>query len=308
MRRRRGSDYVASVDAIRLRACAKINLFLRVLGRRPDGYHEIETVFHSVDLCDELCFTRSDGGFRLETRLDDRVGGVLPAPTDDLVVHAAAALLEARPGSPGAIVSVTKRIPIAAGLGGGSANAAATLVALNDLWQLGLDEAELHTIAASLGSDVAYCLRGGPALGTSRGELLVALKAPQDLWFVLGITDARLSTAEVYARWQPADRPRAGIAELTAALERGDVAAVASLMHNDLEVAAMSLLPELHARKHALLEAGAHAACVSGSGPTLLGVASDERHARRVATRVENHFERVEVARSRRCSLERVAS
>jgi len=294
------------VATIRVRACAKVNLFLRVLGRRPDGYHDIETIFQSIALCDELAFApRTRPGLVLRVELSGARGS-LPVGDDNLVQQAARVLLEAHGGPVGASASLLKRIPIGAGLGGGSADAAATLVALNELWGLGLREDELHALAASLGSDVPYCLVGGTAAGRSRGELVTRLDAAPKLWFVLGILDEPLSTAEVYARWRPASPPAASAEKLTAALRTGEVEAIANALHNDLDVAAQSLRPVLAEKKDVLVDAGAAAACVSGSGPTVFGLCKGRDEARRVAARVAGVFDRVDVVGSKNSCVDRI--
>ena len=293
---------------IRIRACAKINLFLRVLGRRADGYHDIETVFHGIGLCDEIDFRlERERGVRLRWELAEGTTGPLPDEGDDLVRRAADLLLEGRAGTRGAAVGLVKRIPIGAGLGGGSADGAGALMALNELWELALGDQELSDLAASLGSDVAYCLTGGTAIGRSRGEELSPLEVCHRLWFVLGISREPLWTRDVYERWEPHPAPEVAVADLAEALRTGDVAALAGALHNDLEAPAQWLRPDLRAKKDALIRAGARGACLSGSGPTVYGVTDDETHAGDVAARVEDAFDRVEVVASVDRCIERLA-
>ena len=292
--------------SVRLLTCAKVNLFLRVLGERGDGYHEIETVFHGIDLCDTLSVApTAPGSIAVRARFVDGAAGELPGVNDNLVTRAWRAL-EGPSRSPGVSVDIDKRIPVAAGLGGGSSNAAGALVALDELWGLGLDEHTLGEVALDLGSDVAFFLRGGTALGSGRGEVLEPLASASDLWFVLGISHRGLSTAEVYRQWRPAARPAPRAHGRVAALGAGDLETVARSLHNDLEPAAVYLRPELAAKKDALLRAGALAAVVCGSGPTLLGLAADRAQATAVARAVEDEFDRVEVAGGRRTCLERL--
>ena len=280
---------------MRVRAFAKINLLLRVLGPRSDGYHDIETILHGIRLGDDLSFGATPGsGVDVEMRpTDDRRP---PAPAYNLV-HRAAVMSRPPAGASGVQIVIEKRIPLASGLGGGSSNAAAALVVLNDLWKLGRDEEQLRALGTQLGSDVPYFVGGGTALAEGRGERIASLAAPRVMWFVLGLSNRGLSTAEVYRRWRTNDgMPDAS--GMVAALAAGDVAAVGTRIMNALEVPAFELRPELAAGKQRLIEAGVLGAGLSGSGPTLFGLAADEAHARAVARRVEGDFDAVEVVRS----------
>jgi 4-diphosphocytidyl-2-C-methyl-D-erythritol kinase len=283
---------------IALHAHAKLNLYLRVVGRRPDGYHAIETILHCIDVADDLeVVGDSTGVITLETDHD----------LEPNVVVVAAERLAARMGTgDGASIRLTKRIPVGAGLGGGSADAAATLVALNDLWDADLDRTALMEVAADVGSDVPYFLIGGTALATGRGEKVSALDAPKPMSFVLGLSDEPLMTADVYDHFDelpPEDGPSP--AQMIAALRGGDVAAIGSLVSNDLARAAVDLRPELAAKKAVLAGAGALGVCVSGSGPTVFAVATDATHAASIATAVAGDFDRVLVVRSKDRSIER---
>jgi 4-diphosphocytidyl-2-C-methyl-D-erythritol kinase len=288
---------------VRVRAYAKLNLFLRVIGRRADGYHEVETLYHGISLADELEVAPGSDGVTLWTRGGP---GGLPPGDENLVVRAAHRL-RARCRAQGARIGLHKHIPVGAGLGGGSADAAAALAALNELWSCGLGAADLSALAAELGSDVPFCLVGGSALGTGRGELLRTLDAPTALWFVLGISTRPLMTADVYRLWRASRAPQEGLSAIVAALRSGDARAVAAHVHNDLEDVVMELRPELGAKRRALEEAGALAACVSGSGPTLFALASGEAHAGALAGAVAGRFDRVEVVASAPVGIERVA-
>jgi 4-diphosphocytidyl-2-C-methyl-D-erythritol kinase len=294
------------MKGVAVRAGAKINLYLRVRRRRPDGYHDIETVFHGIELCDELVFQSTTAGFRLLARFAEGVSGALPVAGDNLVVRAARALAPEERG-PGARASLVKRIPVGAGLGGGSSDAAATLVALNRLWNLDLGSDELRSLARSLGSDVTYCLSGGTALGRGVGDRLEPLSVAGPLWLVLGISHEPLSTADVYARWR-AVRPRhQGSQRLVDALSAGDIEGVAAGLHNDLELPATTLRPELERSKRALLDAGALGACMSGSGPTMFALARDRSHAGEIAERARRFFDSTDVVASRRTCVEFVS-
>ncbi|HEX2050576.1 MAG TPA: 4-(cytidine 5'-diphospho)-2-C-methyl-D-erythritol kinase [Actinomycetota bacterium] len=285
--------------AVRIRTHAKINLFLRVVGGRADGYHEIETILHGVRLADDVTFVPTTTG-RIELVVD-AVDDVEPVPHDhtNLVWRAATALVERGVAHEGILIRLTKRIPVGAGLGGGSGNAAGALVVLNRLWNAGVDHGTLLALAGAVGSDVPYCIGGGTALATGRGEQLTVLPAPEPMWFVLGVWRRPLSTADVYQGWDAFGVPTDTAASpMAIALGSGDVADVATLVHNDLEQVAFELRPEIEAGKRALLDAGALGACMSGSGPTVFGIARGRDDAHVVAGRVEDVFDRVFVVPS----------
>lgn len=295
--------------SVRVRTHGKVNLFLRVLGARPDGFHEVETILQAIDLYDEIDVSpRSAPGITIDMRFAPTILGELPDEKDNLIARAAAALVELKDPGTGIDVRVVKGIPIGAGLGGGSGNAAGALIVLSELWGHGGERTTLHRLASEIGSDVAYCLDGGTALGTGRGEKLTQLAAPDEMWFVLGGSHRSLSSKTVYDVWDEMggrrDTPQS--ASMTLALGAGDIQEVASLLHNDLERSAFALMPELAGKQDALLDAGALGASMSGSGPTLFGVASDEQHARSVASRVEERFDWVRVVRSRTDCVQRL--
>lgn len=280
---------------VRIRTNAKLNLFLRVVGTRPDGYHELETIFHGIGLGDDIeLVPTSTGGIEIDMTLDPDLVGDLPTAEENLVARAIQGLVRKGATNPGIKIHIIKRIPIAAGLGGGSGNAAGALVALSELWSMDLDPQALVGIGASIGSDVPYCLGGGTALAMRRGEELTPLPAPLTIWFVLGISFRPLLTKEVYDAWdkmEPVDD--AGSAPMTFALGSGDVDEIADLLHNDLERAAFSLWPELADKKQAMIDAGALGAALTGSGPTVFSIVRDESHAGAVAAKVREHFDLV---------------
>jgi 4-diphosphocytidyl-2-C-methyl-D-erythritol kinase len=263
-----------------LSAAAKVNLTLEVLGKRPDGYHEIATVMQTVDLADRLILEDAD-----TLQLHASASGV---PTDgtNLALRAAQALREAANITRGARLSLDKRIPVAAGLGGGSADAAAALVGLNRLWGLRWPRARLEAIAVRLGMDVPFFLRGGGALATGRGEELEPVEAGGS---ALVLVNPRFgsSTAEVYGRVSPemySDGKRA--AALIDALGSRRAVRIAASLYNGLEAAVAPVHPEIGRMKAALLAAGALGAVMSGSGPTVFGVARSFEHARQIRARL----------------------
>jgi 4-diphosphocytidyl-2-C-methyl-D-erythritol kinase len=294
------------MTAVTARVPAKVNLQLAVGALRADGYHDVVTVYHAVSLFDEV--TVAPAGRDSVTVTGEGAGGV-PAGDRNLAVRAARALLRALgPGSqdsPGLEIRISKRIPVAAGLAGGSADAAATLVACNELWRSGLSQAELCEIAADIGSDVAFALLGGTAIGLGRGEQVTPALTAGSFHWVLAFADGELSTADVYAACDriraaqaaagdevtdpgpPEPGPGAVLAEpdsrLMAALRSGDPAELGPLLSNDLQAAAISLRPGLRRALAAGREHGALGAIVSGSGPTCAYLAPDARHARDLA-------------------------
>ncbi|HEX4061874.1 MAG TPA: 4-(cytidine 5'-diphospho)-2-C-methyl-D-erythritol kinase [Streptosporangiaceae bacterium] len=289
------------MTAVTVRVPAKINLQLSVGPARPDGFHELVTVFHAVSLYDEVTVIAAERG-----RVTVVGEGADSVPSDDgnLAMRAAAALAKAAglpprrgpwvvsegapdgAGRPGVAIEIRKRIPVAAGLAGGSADAAAALVACNELWQAGLSQQELAEVAAGIGSDVAFALFGGTSVGQGRGERLTPALVTGQYHWVLAFSADELLTPDVY---QACDRIRAarGItatpprpsAELMAALRSGDPVEVGPLLSNELQPAAISLRPELRRTLAVGREYGALGAVVSGSGPTCAFLATDAQSA-----------------------------
>ena len=292
---------------VRFRTYAKINLFLRILGLRRDGFHEIETVLHGVSLFDEIEIERTDRDVEVTMELLDGVAGALPSAGENLVRRAAQVLVDGHDSVLGARLHVKKGIPIAAGLGGGSGNAAGVLVTLAEIWDLEVDRERLFALAGSLGSDVPYCIDGGSALATARGEQLTPLPNVRPMWFVLAGSDQPLLTREVYERWDAMGPPEdASVSALTLALGAGDAAEVAAMLHNDLEQPAFALRPDLEGQKQLLVDSGALGASMSGSGPTLFAIANGEAHARAMASRVEPSFDWIRCVASQPACIERL--
>ena len=293
--------------SVRLRANSKVNLFLRVIGRRSDGYHEVETILHGIGLADDIELTANRHSVEIEMVNATGSAMQMPAAEDNLVVHAFHRMRERGDVDYAVHMRVVKRIPLGAGLGGGSADAAAVIRALNDLWELDFDRQTLMDVAADIGSDVPYCFAGGTCLATGKGEELTPLPAPDDLWFVLGLSNVPLLTRDVYSmvdELEPAPEIRS--APMTLALGAGDVVEIGALLHNDLEPAAFALRPELQTKKQRLLDAGALGAGLTGSGPTLFAPASDADDASAIAGRVRHDFDRVLVVRSTPEGIERL--
>lgn len=272
---------------------AKVNLQLAVGPVRADGYHFLVTVFHAVSLFDEVTVLPADD---TSVAVVGEDAAHVPLDRANLAHKAASALARAAGlRSTGVRIQIRKRIPVAAGLAGGSADAAATLVACNELWQTGMSQRDLSEIGAGLGSDVPFALLGGTAVGRGRGEQLTPALAAGSYHWALAFGQGGLSTAQVYAtcdrlraaRVAAGDQPEPGEPELShplmTALRSGDPARVGPLLSNDLQPAALSLQPELRRELAAGREHGALGAIVSGSGPTCAFLASSQAHARDLA-------------------------
>lgn len=256
--------------SVTVRVPGKVNLFLGVGDRRDDGYHELTTVFHAVSLYDDITVRTADV---LSLQMLGEGADDVPADDRNLAWRAAELMADHVGRAPDVEIIINKSIPVAGGMAGGSADAAAVLVAMNTLWELGVPRRDLHAMAADLGSDVPFALHGGTALGTGRGEELATVLARNVFHWVLAFGAGGLSTAAVYSE---IDRLRAAGApprlddpqSLLGALSAGDPRALAPLLGNDLQPAALSLEPELRRTLRAGTEAGALAGLVSGSGPT----------------------------------------
>lgn len=263
-----------------LSAAAKVNLVLEVLGRRDDGYHEIATVMQAVDLADRVTLEDAER-LELRTRATD-----VPADASNLALRAARVLREAAGVERGVRITLDKRIPVAAGLGGGSTDAAAVLVGLNRLWRLRWPLARLRDVAVTLGMDVPFFLGGGAALGTGRGEHLTPIRGGA-LALVLVNPRVATSTAATYGRVTPAMYTDGGHARaMAAALGSRRPARVADELYNGLEAAVGDAGGHVVRMKAALLAAGALGAAMSGSGPTVFGVARSFEHARQLRARL----------------------
>jgi 4-diphosphocytidyl-2-C-methyl-D-erythritol kinase len=311
--------------SVTVRVPAKINLQLAVGPLRPDGYHDLVTVFHAISLFDEVTVAAADDAAGVkggDSRGDTPFGppgagsvtadsvtvagegaGEVPADGDNLALRAVRALRAAIAGrdaiagrepaaAPAARVAIAKKIPVAGGMAGGSADAAAALVACDELWGTGLSHAELSEVAAQVGSDVAFALLGGTAVGRGRGEQLTpALVAPASYHWVLAFADGHLSTPLVYNTLDGQREGRTGPApelshELMGALRAGDPVRLGQALSNDLQAPALALFPALRKTLAAGREAGALGALVSGSGPTCLFLARDAEYATDLAVQL----------------------
>lgn len=273
-------------DAVVFWAPAKVNLFLEILGKRPDGYHELETLMVTVSLHDELEFKEESSG-SIQLTCDDRELSTGP----ENLIHKAAELLRRRTGcARGARIGLTKRIPMAAGLAGGSSDAAATLAGLNRLWDLGLPPADLMVLGAELGSDVPFFFAGPAAWCTGRGEIITPLIPGTALDLVLICPPQGLSTAAVFRAVRVPERPVSGDA-VRRAFVAGDVAELGRSLHNRLQAPAETLCPavsEVRRRVEALAPAGHQ---MSGSGTSYFALCRGPDEARRIATALSHGWD-----------------
>jgi 4-diphosphocytidyl-2-C-methyl-D-erythritol kinase len=273
-----------SEDIIKLPAFAKINLGLRVLGRRADGYHEIRTVFQTVTLCDRLTF-EATADARLELTCTDPD---IPTDESNLVLRAAKALRERYGVSRGARVRLEKSIPAGGGLGGGSSDAAATLLALSHLWGLNRDAGELSELGARLGADVPFFFTGGTALGTGTGTAIEPLEDAPKTHLVVVTPAVRVSTAKAYeALGAPALTKANGLVNLSVSRTEADFRdSLCDVMSNDFEAVVVRLYPEIGRARDALLGAGAVRASLSGSGSSVYGLFESGWEAGRAARKL----------------------
>jgi 4-diphosphocytidyl-2-C-methyl-D-erythritol kinase len=269
---------------VTVRAPAKLNLHLSVGRLRADGYHDLTTVFHAVGLYDEL-IVRPAEAFSLVIQGDTADG--VPADRSNLASRAVRLVAEEAGVAPDVALLLRKGIPVAGGCAGGSADAAAALVACDALWQLGLGKDDLQELAARLGSDVPFALHGGTALGRGRGEQLLPVLAHATFTWVLALSEEGLSTPAVYSELdrlrELEPTPESDPAELLAALRHGSADDLGRALCNDLERAAVSLRPDLAQVLDGGLALGALGGIVSGSGPTVAFLARDEGHATALA-------------------------
>jgi 4-diphosphocytidyl-2-C-methyl-D-erythritol kinase len=272
----------------------KVNLLLNILGKRSDGFHELETVMHPVNLCDELSFDRKASGVELTCN-----DPALPTDETNLVHRAAVKFFERAGIRDGVRIHLTKRIPMAAGLGGGSGNGASTLLALNELFGEPLESDALFELASSLGSDVPFFLQPLPALATGRGEKIVPLNrfpALESCAFLLVHPGFGIATAWAYrelASFPTALNGRAGRAEeLITHLRSGDLRRASRDFYNSLEAPALNKYPWLAVLQQFLRENGAAAALMSGSGSTTFAITSDSCGAQELEERVKEEFGR----------------
>lgn len=262
-----------------VRAYAKINLGLRILRKRPDGYHDIETIFHQIDSYDTIELTRTAGDIALQSN-----SATLPTDSANLCVKAAQLLQDISHVKEGVRISLTKNIPVAAGLGGGSSDAAATLKGLVKLWGLALRNHELKKIALNLGSDVPFFLEGGTAFATGRGDNLEHFPFELPYWILVATPPVQVSTSWAYSQVHSF-----GTGGLRPVL--GDPKLPLELLTNDLEAVVLKAYPEVSNLKKVMYDLGAEFTLMSGSGSSVFGLFQEEDLANIAALKLSKSYD-----------------
>lgn len=276
-----------------VKAPAKINLTLDVLYKRPDQYHEVEMIMTTVDLADRIGLEpRKDGLIKIISA--DRF---VPDDERNFAYQAAKLLKDTYGISEGVSIKIDKEIPIAAGLAGGSSDAAATLRGLNEMWDLNLTMDELAEHGSKIGSDVSFCVYGGTALATGRGEKIEELPAPPACWVVLAKPKIGVSTADVYGGLKLDGIKHPNTKKMLKAIEKQDYELVCQSLGNVLESVTFSLYPEVVTIKEQMQRFGADAVLMSGSGPTVFGLVDSETRATRIYNGLRGFCEEVYVVR-----------
>ena len=266
------------------KAYAKINIGLDVLRRRSDGYHEVRMIMQTVDLCDDLLFEKTQQpGIVLKTNNDE-----LPVNGDNLICKAAALLFRERGIKEGVKITLTKRIPIAAGMAGGRSDAAATMRGLNELFDMGYSMRELQALGVTLGADIPYCLVGGTMLSEGIGEILTPLPAPPVCHLVVAKPDINVSTGFVYGNLHAdtlTEHP--DIEGMIEALKTGSLQGITDRLGNVLETVTVKEYPVIEELKELLWSKGAENALMSGSGPTVFGIFVNREEAEKAASAIK---------------------
>lgn len=267
------------MEKLELKARAKVNLGLDVCRRLENGYHEVKMIMQTVDLCDELTFyKRKDPDIILSVDSDDSLGDI----SNNLIFRAAKLMKEYFSIKSGIEIYLKKNIPVAAGMAGGSTDAAATMIAMNELFELGQTKEQLMELAVRLGADVPFCIMGGTALSEGIGEILTPLPAPNQEVVLIAKPDIMVSTKEVYENLhlETIDK-HPDIDGMIEALRLGDFGGVTSRMENVLESVTVTLHPVIDELKKSMKEQGAMNSLMSGSGPTVFGFFTSEEEARK---------------------------
>lgn len=266
-----------------LKGNAKINLTLDVLYKRTDGFHQVEMIMQAVELADILSLEeKHSGNINITTNLP-----YLPCDQRNLAYQAVRLVKDTYKIKQGVHISLEKNIPMSAGLAGGSTDAASVLLGLNTLWDLGLSLEQLEVLGAKLGSDVPFCLRGGTMLATGRGEILTPLAPLPACYVVLAKPRISVSTAWVYGKYRKeAVLQHPDTAGVQQALEQGDLSAVVSRLNNVLESVTIAEYPQIKKLKESMIQYGAMASLMSGSGPTVFGLVADKNQAEYIAEKL----------------------
>ena len=272
--------------SIRLKSPAKINLCLKVLRKRKDGFHQIKTVFERIDLCDDIQIKkRADNKIKITCNHPD-----VPKDDSNLMYKAADLLRRNFNKEDGLDITLKKRIPVASGLGGGSSNAASTLLGLNRLWNLGLNNKKLLSFARKIGSDVPFFVSGSRfALGTGRGDRIKDLPKMRSCWHILVVPRKKLSSKEIYSCLNlRLTKNRDNVNMLIYALRKFDLLKLKRYIVNDLEKPAFKTFPKLLDIKKKLKKLGVRASSLSGSGPAIFGITQSREETEQKASRLKS--------------------
>ncbi|SCZ00135.1 4-(cytidine 5'-diphospho)-2-C-methyl-D-erythritol kinase [Alkaliphilus peptidifermentans] len=266
------------MNKIQLKSRAKINLSLDVLRKRPDGYHEVEMIMHQIDLFDRVTLiNREDNEIKIYTSC-----GYIPKDSGNIAFKGASLLRDTLGINKGIDIHIEKRIPVAAGLAGGSSNAAAVILGLNRLWNLKLSQNELMELGVKIGADVPFCILGGAALAEGIGQRLTPIIGLKNVWVVISKPSISVSTAEVYGQLNllniESKRPNTPL--LLKAVESGDIATLAQNMKNVLETVTEENYPIITEIKKKMMEYNAIGSMMSGSGPTVFGIFKNYQRAK----------------------------
>lgn len=276
-----------------MKAPAKINLSLDVLGKRQDGYHEVKMIMTTIDLADRLELTELTED-RIEIVSHNRY---VPDDQRNLAYQAAKLLKEKYQVKQGVSIAIEKTIPVAAGLAGGSSDAAATLRGLNKLWNLGLTMDELAELGAEIGSDVSFCVYGGTAIATGRGEKIEHIKTPPSCWVILAKPHIGVSTADVYGNLKLNRVTHPDVDQMAEAINRGDYQGICNAVGNVLEDVTFAMHPEVARIKTRMKRFGADAVLMSGSGPTVFGLVHHDSRMHRIYNGLKGFCEQVYAVR-----------
>lgn len=273
-----------SDKTIRREAFAKINLGLDVVRRLPNGYHEVRMIMQTVGICDVLTFRKTVSGIQLVVDNEE-----LPTDGNNLICKAAKLLLESAGIEGGVSITLEKHIPIAAGMAGGSTDAAAALLGINELYEIGYDVDKLEELGVKIGADVPYCIQGGTALAEGIGEVLSPLPTPPTCHLVIAKPDINVSTKFVYENLRANElESHPDIDGMIEGLEKGDLKAITDRLANVLETVTVPAYPIIDETKQSMLDAGAEGALMSGSGPTVFGIFTELEKAKQAAKRIED--------------------
>ena len=275
------------MESITLKAPAKINLALDVTGKRDNGYHDVRMIMQQIDLCDELTIIKNVTGTGRQIRIETD-SKELPLNEDNLIYKAASILMEKCGIDEGVSISLKKKIPIAAGMAGGSTDAAAVLKGMNILFDAGLSDSRLRELGVKIGADIPYCLMGGTALAEGIGEILTPLKSMPDCTILIAKPETGISTKYVYTRIDSVGvNKHPDIDGMIEAIDKGDIRGISSRLLNVLENVTVEKYPVIETIKQEMVKKGALGALMSGSGPTVFSLFNDRKKAESCAKNIE---------------------